>query len=178
MPNHNQNQAKHHTSHPKAKPIYTRNIENVEAGTRLSAMALYDKDENEYLLLDNKETKLVLTYPTLNNKHVLNEIQKIEKVLEEIPSLYCYLVTNEPVYTQTRLLANTQLNRFKVLSDFKNREYAKQTGTYIYELGALVKSIFVLDYAGRVLYNRYYEDLNVPINTDALLSDLKNVLEP
>ena len=140
-------------------PIYTRNLDPLEEGYRLPAMTLFNADEIEFNLNDDRNIKVYVTIPTFQNKVFPNEVLKMDLILKEFPNVNAYLISNEPVFTQKRLSKPYNFEKFRILSDFKNREFARNTGTYIYELSQLVKSIFIVDKTERILYVRYFDDL-------------------
>lgn len=157
--------------------IYTRNLEPLEEGYRLPAMTLFNSEEEEFNLNDDKNIKVYITIPTFSNKIFPNEVHKLETILKEFPSINAYLISNEPVYTQMRLSKPYHFEKIRILSDFKNREFARNTGTYIYELSLLVKSIFIVDKSDRILYVRYFDDLYSNFDLNEINKTLTSIFE-
>ena len=157
--------------------IYTRNLEALSAGVRFSNITLFDKEEEELDLLDVKHLKLCVSIPTLSNRAFTNDVAKLDILLNDFDKLKCYLISNESVFTQNRLAKPLQLQRFELLSDYKNREYARATGTYIYELGQLVKSVSLIDKQGNLLYVRYYDDLYSNFDLNEIADAIKKALD-
>lgn len=157
--------------------IYTRNLEPIEAGFRFGNITLFDKDEEEFDLFDVKHVKLCVSIPTLNNRAFTNDIAKLDILLKDFEKLKCYLITNEPAFTQMRLSKPLHLERFELLSDYKNREFARASGTYIYELGQLVKFVSLVDKQGNVLYVRYYDDLYSNFDLNETAEAIKKALD-
>lgn len=157
--------------------LYTRNLDPLEVGYRLPAMTLFNPDENEFNLNDDRSVKVYVTIPTFENKNFANDAFKLETILKEYPNLNAYLISNEPVYTQKRLSKQYHYEKFRILSDFKNREFARNTGTYIYELSQLVKAIFIVDKSERILYVSYYDDLYSRFNLNEINKALKEIFE-
>lgn len=159
--------------HHNKNTIYTRNIDPIPCGTRLGNIVLFDNKEEEIDLHMLKSLKLCISIPTLNNRAFTNEICKLDTLMNDFEQLDCYLITNEPVFTQSRLSKPLKLTRFNIISDFKNREYARATGTYIYELGQLVKSVFLIDRNDKVVFVKYYDDLYSNIDFNELAQAIK-----
>ncbi len=157
--------------------IYTRNLEPIAAGYRFGNVTLFDKDEEELDLFEIKHLKLCVSIPTLNNRAFTNDVAKLDILLKDFDKLKCYLISNESVFTQTRLSKPLQLERFELLSDYKNREYARVSGTYIYELGQLVKSVSLIDKNGNLLYIRYYDDLYSNFDLNETADAIKKALD-
>lgn len=161
----------------KNEPAYTRNLDNLEVGYRLPVMTLFNAEEEEFNLSDDKGVKVYATIPTFENKAFCNDLFKLDTILKEFPSLNAYAISNEPVYTQKRLSKPHHYEKFRILSDFKNREFARNTGTYIYELSQLVKAIFIVDKTERILYIHYYDDLYSNFNLNEINKALKEIFD-
>ncbi|MDD3049213.1 MAG: hypothetical protein PHQ89_04480 [Bacilli bacterium] len=159
--------------HHNKNTIYTRNIDPIQVNTRLSNIVLFDNKEEEIDLHMIKSLKLCISIPTLNNRAFTNEISKLDILLKDYEQVAFFLITNEPVFTQTRMSKPFKLERFNIISDFKKREYARATGTYIYELGQLVKSVFLIDRNDKVVYVKYYDDLYSNIDFNELAQAIK-----
>lgn len=156
---------------------YTRNLDPLNEGYRMPAMTMFDANEEEFTLGNEKNVKIYITLPSLQERSHMDEIEKLEIILKDFPSLNCYLITNEPVFTQTRLTQSRKLEKFRILSDFKNREFARNTGTYIYEISSLVKSVFIVDRSDRILYVKYFEDLNEGFDLNTINRFIQNAIE-
>ncbi|NBK98719.1 MAG: redoxin domain-containing protein [Erysipelotrichia bacterium] len=145
--------------HYNKNTIYTRNIDPIMKGTRFSNIVLYDNKEEEVDLHMIKALKLCVSIPTFTNRSFTNDLAKLDILMKDFEEVACFAISNEPVFTQNRLCKPLKLEKMQILSDFKNREYARASGTYIYELGQLVKSVFLIDRNDKVHYVKYYDDL-------------------
>ncbi len=152
--------------------IHTLGGENVNLDNKLPNISVYDCNEEQIDLHTLKVKKVYLSIPSFANPHLLKELNKLDEAFKDYPRYHFYVISNEPVYTQNRLLKRTNLKTFKHLSDFKNRDFARHTGTLIYELGQLVKAIIIVDEDDYVKYVKYYDDLYEPVNIDALKKEL------
>ena len=156
---------------------FTRNLDNLEVGYRLPVMTLFNASEEEFNLNEDRSVKVYATIPTFENKAFAHDLLKLDTILKEFPSLNAYAISNEPVYTQKRLSKPYSFEKFRILSDFKNREFARNTGTYIYELSQLVKSVFIVDKSERILFVHYYDDLYSNFDLNAIHKSLKKIFE-
>lgn len=156
------------------KRAYTRNAESINTGFQLANIGLFDSNEEEYFILDNKGLKVCITYPTFSNQYYTRELSKLDTLLKEYSKITCYAITNEPVFTQKRLTKSSKLEKFNVLSDFKKRDFARNTATYIYELSQLVKACFIFNDQGKVLYVRYYEDLQEALDINEIIKFIED----
>ncbi|MFV0381463.1 MAG: hypothetical protein ACK5KR_04500 [Breznakia sp.] len=156
--------------------IYTRNLPPLQKGDKLSSILIYNHQEEELDLHMLKTKKVYITIPSFTNQSIVNELSKLEAVFEQYKDIHFYLLSNEPVFTQKRLTKSRKFKVFKLLSDFKNRDFARHTGTYIYEISALVKSIFVVDDTDTIRFVKYYEDLYSNIDANEVKKYLDKLL--
>lgn len=177
-PSTNNRTAPVHTNIKKTvNTIYTRNIEPLTSGFRLSNIVLFDAKEEEIDLHMIKGAKLCVSIPTFKNDIFTKELEQLDIICKEFEDLHCFAISNEPVFTQYRLTKGLHFEKFKILSDFKNREYARSTGTYIYELSELVKSVFLIDRNDKILFVKYYDDLYTPIDFNEIHKALLTAFE-
>ena len=148
------------------KPIYTRNLEPLVSGNRLPNIIINDTREEEIDLHTIKKNKVYISIPSFGNHAIMKEIAKLDVIFNDYEDIDFYLISNEPVYTQKRLGSGKKLKTFKFLSDFKLRNFARYTGTYIYEISSLVKSVFIVNDNNEIKLVEYYDDLysNIDIN--------------
>lgn len=153
--------------------IYTRNLEPLKPGIFFSNLQLFTTHDEEFDLHDVKKLKVYITIPTFKNSFFPKEIAKIDAQSEIFENVEFFVISNEPTYTQYRLSKTYKFKKFKVLSDFKNREFARATGTYIYELSQLVKAVFIVSDNDKLLYAKYYDDLYSNIILEQLFKEIK-----
>lgn len=152
--------------------IYTRNSEPMSAGIKLQNISIYNEKEEEIDLHLLKKKKLYVTIPSLEDQAIMKEIALLDEKLTDIQEYQCFLISNEPVFTQTRLARNYKIKNFNLLSDYKNNNFARNTGTYIYEIGKLVKAVFIVDEDDLIIDVKYYDDNYSSIDTEELLKKL------
>ncbi|MGL4732001.1 MAG: redoxin family protein, partial [Clostridium sp.] len=59
------------------------------------------------------------------------------------------------------------------VSDYKDREFGKNYGVYINELGLLSRAVFVVDENNKVVYVEYLQEITEEPNYEAVLNALK-----
>ncbi len=150
------------------KRIYTRNIDPLNLGFQLPNFSLYDHDEEEFYIQDVKGLKIMISYPNFTNQYYTRELEKLDILLKDYPKTHCFAITNDPVFTQKRLTKSCKLEHINILSDFKKRDFARNTGTYIYELSQLVKACFIVNDQGHILYVQYLEDLQASLDVNEI----------
>lgn len=159
------------------KHIYTKNLEPLIAGTKLPNILIYDTQEEEIDLHSIRQNKVYITIPSFANQAIMNEIARLDNLFKDFNDIDFYLISNEPVFTQKRLGSSRKLKTFKFLSDFKLRNFARHTGTYIYETSSLVKAIFLVDAYDEVKFVRYYDDLYTNVDTKKIINEIKTLFQ-
>lgn len=61
------------------------------------------------------------------------------------------------------------------VSDYKDREFAKNYGLYIKELGLISRAVIIIDKAGKVTYTEYLKEITHEPNYTAALEALKKL---
>ena len=157
----------------KNQHIYTRNIEPLKIGVRLPNIGIYNKNEEKVDLHTIKRKKVYISVPSFANRPIMNEISKLDIILKDYPDFDYYIVSNESVFTQNRLLRQYRFKTFTNLSDFKEMNFARYTGTFIYEIEQLVKAIFITSEDDTLLFVKYYDDLYSNID----LNEITNIIK-
>ncbi len=128
-----------------------------------------------FSIQEYKGLKVIFSFPTLGNQYYQKELHKLDTILKEY-KVYCYAISNEPVFTQKRVTKPCKLEHIQFLSDFKKREFARHSGTYIYELSQLVKSCFIIDNHGHILYVKYHDNLQENFDINSIVKVLEEKL--
>lgn len=141
---------------------YTRNGNDLSINDYLEELEVYDKDFNPINLLNKYDHFLLLCCEDYNDKDTLNELQKINTILENSP-IPVILVTNNPMNPETH--NHLHLDNMTIYSDFKLRNLSKNLHTFIYENESMVKLACIIK-NNKLTYIKYLNDdfSNYPIN--------------
>lgn len=156
------------------KVLYTRNLEPLQVGTKLPNITIYDHLDNEIDLSTINCNKMYISIPSFSNAVIMKEMVKLDTHLQPFQDLEIFLISNETSFVQKKFGASRQMKKLQFLSDFKNRNFARYTGTYIYEIGELVKAVFLVNSYNEVVYVSYYDDLYSNINIEDIMQFLQN----
>lgn len=157
------------------KILYTRNLEPLSAGSKLANITLFNNQDEEIDLNSIKKNKVYISIPSFTNHVIMKEIVKLDSIFQPYEDIDFYLISNETTYTQKKLGGPKKLKKFQFLSDFKNRNFARYTGTYIYEISSLVKAIFIVNEYNEILYVQYFDDLYSNINSTQIIEILNTI---
>ena len=76
-------------------------------------------------------------------------------------------------FAQARWCGAAGINNVITVSDYKDKEFSKNYGAYINELGLLTRAVFVVDENNKVTYVEYLNEITEEPNYDKALEALK-----
>lgn len=96
---------------------------------------------------------------------------------EEAAKLKVKLVTisMDLPFAQRRFCDSFKIENVIMLSDYKDREFGLRYGVYIDELGLLARSVFIVDFEGRLAYKQIVKEIGEQPDYDAVLSEAGNL---
>lgn len=78
-------------------------------------------------------------------------------------------------FAQARFCHSLNIEKIKVLSDFRDREFANSFGLYIRELGLIARSAFVIDRDGKVVYQQIVKEIGEQPDYDKVIDAAKKL---
>ena len=76
-------------------------------------------------------------------------------------------------FAQARWCGGAGIDKVITASDYKDREFGKNYGVHINELGLLSRAVFVVDENNKVTYVEYLSEITEEPNYDEALAALK-----
>ena len=76
-------------------------------------------------------------------------------------------------FAQGRWCGAAGIDKVTVLSDYKNRDFGKNYGVYIRELGLLARAIIIVDENNKVSYVQYCSEVSSEPDYEAALNAVK-----
>lgn len=138
--------------------IYTTNTANFAEGMFIDDLNLTKLSGENFNLANISNNKIIFSLPNKFSNDDILEIQKFDEILEN-HSLDAYLIFNENILSLQKIVNKFNLNNIEIISDFKLREYAKMSGTFIYELETLKKSVVIINENNKITYFNQLEEL-------------------
>ncbi len=124
-------------------------------------------------LKDTKGVRIFLTVPSLDTPVCDLEVRTFNEKAANIEGVTVYTLSMDLPFAQARWCGAEGVERVITLSDYKEREFGKVTGTYIQELGLLARTAFVVDSSNKVIYVNYLEEVTSYPNYDEILEVAK-----
>lgn len=112
--------------------------------------------------------------PSLDTK--VCELQTI-RFNTEAATLKAKLVTisMDLPFAQKRFCDSHSIGNSVTLSDFKDREFAKNYGLYIKELGLIARSVFVINPEGKITYMEIVKEISTHPDYDRVLEEVRKI---
>lgn len=101
------------------------------------------------------------------------EVRKFNEEAAKLNDVKIYVISMDLPFAQGRWCGNQGINAVQTLSDYKDRSFGKEFGTYIKELGLLTRAVFVVDKNNKVTHVEYCEEVTSEPNYEAALNSLK-----
>jgi len=83
------------------------------------------------------------------------------------------IISEDLPFAQKRWCGATNSTAVKTISDYKDRDFAKNYGLYIKELGLLTRAVLVIGADGKVKYQEIVPEVTTHPNYDAAIAAVK-----
>lgn len=125
---------------------------------------------NQMLTLDDLKGKVtfISVVPDLNTRVCSLSTKKFNQEVDKFADIAFYTVSTNTVAEQADWCALEGVKNMQVLSD-AGKDFGKQTGLYVAEKGIDARSIWVLDEAGKVIYQELITEQSTEPNYQAVL---------
>ena len=140
----------------------------------LPSFTVTDNSLGSLSLDETKGVRIFLSVPSLDTSVCEQEIITFNKRAGEIPGVTVYTISMDLPFAQARWCGANDIKNVVTASDYKNKEFANATGTYIKELGLLARAAFVVDENNKVLYSEYVQEVTSLPNFEAVLQAAQN----
>ncbi len=130
-------------------------------------------DLNPVSLNDTKGKRVFLAVPSLDTPVCDMEVRKFNEEASKLDNVSIYTLSMDLPFAQARWCGGANIDKVTTLSDYKDREFGKNFGVYIKELGLLSRAVFVVDENNKVTYVEYLEEITNEPNYEKALEALK-----
>ena len=114
--------------------------------------------------------KVFLSVPSLDTGVCDAQVRRFNQAAAAFRGVTVYAVSMDLPFAQARWCGAAGVERMRVLSDFREREFGKATGTLIKELGLLTRAVFVVDGQGKLTHVEYVGEVAQHPDYDAALA--------
>ena len=150
----------------------------VKVGDTAPDFAVLDGSLTPVKLSDFKgKTVIIVSVPSVDTPTCDLEATRFNKEAGKFgDDVVVLTISMDLPFAQARWCAAGGVENIKLLSDYRDREFGKNFGVLIKELGLLARTIFVVDKNGKVQYIQYVEETTEEPNYDDVLAATKKLL--
>lgn len=147
--------------------------EQVKVGDMAPDFNLTNKDLNVVSLKDLKKgKKIFVVVPSLDTGVCDIESKKFNEKASSVDA-DIYIISLDLPFAQVRWAEASGSSNVTLLSDYRDRSFAMNYGTFIKELSILTRAVFVLDENDKVVYVEYLSEITNEPNYEAALNAVK-----
>lgn len=158
----------------KGNPVTLEGSE-IKAGDTALDFNLTDNSLGNVSLNDTKGKRIFVVVPSVDTPVCDREIRKFNEEASKLEGIKIYVISMDLPFAQTRWCGAAGIDKVIMLSDYKNRDFGKNYGVYIKEIGLLARSIFVIDENNKVVYAEYCSEVSSDPDYDSALNAAKNL---
>ena len=133
----------------------------VKVGDTAPDFTVVDNDLNPFKLSDTKGKRVFLTVPSLDTPVCDTEVRRFNQEAAKLGDVTIYTISMDLPFAQGRWCGGAEIDKVKTVSDYKDREFGKNNGVYINELGLLSRAVFVVDENNKIVYVEYLNEISV-----------------
>ena len=122
---------------------------------------------------DLKGKRVYVSVPSIDTAVCDVEVRKFNQEAAKLQDVKIYTISMDLPFAQARWCGSAGIEAVQTLSDYKDRSFGKEFGTYIKELGLLTRAVFVVDENDIVTHVEYCEEVTAEPNYEAVLNALK-----
>ena len=145
----------------------------VKVGDTAPDFTVVGNDLNPVKLSDTNGKRVFLTVPSIDTPVCDTEVRRFNTEAANLGDVTVYTVSMDLPFAQGRWCGAAGIDKVKTVSDYKDREFGKNYGVYINELGLLSRAVFVIDKNNKVVYVEYLSEITEEPNYDKALEALK-----
>jgi thiol peroxidase len=145
----------------------------LKVGDTVPDFTLINNAMDTISLGNTKGVRIFLTVPSLDTPVCDLETRTFNEKTSEIPGVTVYTVSMDLPFAQSRWCAANGIKNVITVSDFKDRTFGKNFGTYMDDLGLLARAAFVVDSSNKITYVEYVPEVTNQPNFDAILDAAK-----
>ena len=147
----------------------------VKVGDNAPDFNLTGNDLGNVTLKDTSGKRIFVAVPSIDTPVCDREIRRFNEEASKLEGVSIYVVSVDLPFAQTRWCGAAGGDKVTTLSDYKDRDFGKNYGVYIKELGLLARAIFVVDENNKVTYVEYCSEVGNDPDYDKALDAVKSL---
>lgn len=148
----------------------------LKEGEKMPDFTVCDTSMGEVKGSDLKGVRIFAAVPSLDTGVCDLEIRRFNEKASQYPDVKVYAVSLDLPFAQARWCGASGVNAVTTLSDYRDRDFGRVTGTLIKELSLLTRAIFLVDGDNVVRYLEYVPEITDHPDYDTLEQKLNQVI--
>lgn len=144
----------------------------LEKGMKMPEFHSVKADLSEFNSADIKGKKIILSVPSVDTPVCSMELSKFMNKLKERKDVTCISVSMDLPFALDRWCQANSNDKVITTSDYRDREFARLTGTRIKENGLLTRAVFVVDENDEIIHVEYVPEVSHEPNYENVLSQI------
>lgn len=145
----------------------------VKVGDVAPDFTVVGNDLNPIKFSEIKGKKILVAVPSLDTPVCDMEVRKFNQEASKLNDVTVCTISMDLPFAQARWCGNAGVENVITASDYKDREFSKNYGLYIKELGLVSRAVIVVDEAGKVTYTEYLSEITNEPNYEGALAAVK-----
>lgn len=146
----------------------------LKVGDNFPDFTVADNSLAPVTLKDTKGVRIFLTVPSIDTPVCDLEVRTFNEKADKLSGVSVYTISMDLPFAQSRWCGNAGIKKVFTFSDYKDRDFSKNTGTYVKELGLLARTAFVVDSSNKIVYADYLSEITNQPDYDAILEAAKS----
>ncbi|CDI48849.1 thiol peroxidase [Clostridium tetani] len=146
----------------------------LKVGDKAPDFTVVNNNMEDFSFKDTKGVRIISAIPSLDTPVCDLETKTFNKEASAIPNVTIYTISMDLPFAQVRWCGDNGIDNLTTLSDFKDRIFGKNYGTYVKELGLLARAVFVIDSDDNIVYVEYVSEIGNQPNFEKVLEAAKN----
>ncbi|RXM57822.1 thiol peroxidase [Clostridium tetani] len=146
----------------------------LKLGDKAPDFTVVNNNMEDFSFKDTKGVRIISAIPSLDTPVCDLETKTFNKEASAIPNVTIYTISMDLPFAQVRWCGDNGIDNLTTLSDFKDRIFGKNYGTYVKELGLLARAVFVIDSDDNIIYVEYVSEIGNQPNFEKVLEAAKN----
>lgn len=152
----------------KGNPV-TLQGHHIEVGERVPDFKAVNGTLETIDSSDFKGKRVFVSVPSLDTAVCDREVRRFNEEVTKYKGATVYVISMDLPFAQNRWCGGTGIDQVITLSDYKDRNFGQNFGTYIEELGLLTRAVFVVDENNEVIYVEYCNEVTEEPDYEAIL---------
>lgn len=145
----------------------------IKVGDSFPEFATANNSLEPISLKDTKGVRIFLTVPSVDTPVCDLEVRTFNEKAASVEGVTVYTVSMDLPFALARWCGAADIEKVVTLSDYKDRTFGNNTGTYVKELGLLTRAAFVVDSSNKVTYVDYLSEITNYPNYEEILEAAK-----